>query len=401
MTLVPDLPQGNDTAFTALFTPLKLGHRTARNRIVHAPMSVCYGDADGNVTRPQIEHYARRAQGGAGTVITENFAVNASGRQMRLQNLVDGEQRLPGLRRLADEVHRHGALAMVQLVHAGRYAGPWDVYDSRRRLAPSAVPFPLTSDRTVTPQEITPEEIEETITAFGQAAHLCERAGFDGVDLHAGQGFLISGFLSPRTNRRTDEWGGGFDGRVRFLLEVLREVRRRTGPDFVVGVHLMTDERVEGGWTLDNALRLAPLLEAAGADFLFGVPTSFETMRLPANSGLMDRHGYALTDNSALARATSLPVMVGGRLGDPHAAARALEDHHVSAIALARPLFTDPDWPRKVSDGALDAIRGCSCATARCLRTQLTGAVCEGWPAETIERGYLGYDDHDDERVRS
>lgn len=401
MTSVPELRK-SDTVFASLFTPLRLGHRTARNRIVHAPMSVCYGDADGFVTRPQVEHYARRAQGGAGTVITENFAVNVSGRQMPLQNLVDGDQRLPGLSELAAEIHRHGALAMVQLVHAGRYAGPWDVYESRRRLAPSAVPFELTAGRTVTPQEITPEEIAETIEAFGRAAELCKQAGFDGVDVHAAQGFLISGFLSPRTNRRTDEWGGDFDGRVRFALEVVREVVRRTGPDFVVGVHLMSDERADGGWTLDESVRLAPQLEAAGADFLFGVPTTFETMRLPANDGLMGRRGYAVADNTALAHASGLPVLAGGGLGDPHAAVQALEQGSLSAIALARPLFTDPDWPRKVSEGALDAVHNCSCATARCLRTQLTGAVCENWPAETIERGYFGYG-HDsyEERAHS
>jgi 2,4-dienoyl-CoA reductase (NADPH2) len=390
MTSVPEL-QKNDTVFASLFTPLRLGHRTARNRIVHAPMSVCYGDADGFVTRPQIEHYARRAQGGAGTVITENFAISVAGRQMPLQTLVDDETRLPGLRELADEIHRHGALAMVQLVHAGRYAGPWDVYESRRRLAPSAVPFELTPGRVVTPQEITPEEIEETIAAFGRAAQLCERAGFDGVDVHAAQGFLISGFLSPRTNLRTDRWGGDFDGRTRFALEAVREVVRRTGPDFVVGVHLMSDERVEGGWTLDDSVRLAPLLEEAGADFLFGIPCSFETMRMPDNAGLMDRHGYAVSDNAALAHATRIPVVAGGGLGDPHAAESVLRQGQASAIALARPLFTDPDWPHKVAAGELGAVRSCPCATARCLRTQLTGAVCESWPAETIERGYYGY----------
>ncbi|MGW6401277.1 oxidoreductase [Streptomyces sp. NPDC055134] len=404
MTSVPELRK-SESVFASLFTPLRLGSRTARNRIVHGPMSVCYGDADGFVTRPQVEHYARRAQGGAGTVITENFAINVAGRQMPLQTLVDDEQRLPGLRQLADEIHRHGALAMVQLVHAGRYAGPWDVYESCRRLAPSAVPFELTSGRTVTPQEITPEEIEETIAAFGRAAQLCERAGFDGVDVHAAQGFLISGFLSPRTNRRTDGWGGDFGGRVRFALEAVREVVRRTGPDFVVGVHLMSDERVEGGWTLDDAVRLAPLLEAAGADFLVGIPTTFETMRLPANAGLMDRKGYAIADNAALEHATRIPVVVGGGLGDPQAAESVLQQGQASAIALARPLFVDPDWPHKVSDGAVDAVRSCSCATARCLRTQLTGAVCDSWPAETIDRGYFGYgneaNDSYEERPRS
>ncbi len=272
------------TTFAPLFEPLTVGARTARNRIVHAPMSVCYGDEAGYVTRPQVEHYARRAQGGAGVVVTENFAVNTAGRQMPKQTVVADDSHLPGLSELAGEVKRHGALALVQLVHAGRYAGPWDVYDQERRLAPSAVPFPLTAGRVVTPQEITPEEIAESLDAVGRAAQLCERAGFDGVDIHGAQGFLISGFLSPTTNRRTDEWGGSFDNRIRFALEVVREVKRRTGPDFVVGIHLMSDELAPDGWTIEDSVRLAPMLVGGGVQFLFAIPATCETLRLPRTS---------------------------------------------------------------------------------------------------------------------
>ncbi|WP_433171497.1 hypothetical protein [Actinoallomurus sp. CA-150999] len=382
--------------FAPLFTPMSLGTRSVRNRIMLAPMSVCYGDADGTVTEREIEHYARRAQGGVGVVITENFAINIAGRQMPLQTLADDERRLPGLRRLAAEIRQHGALAIVQLVHAGRYAGPWQEYESRRRLAPSPMSFELTPGRVVTPQEITAEEIEESITAFVRAAQLCERAGFDGVDLHAAQGFLISGFLSPRTNRRTDEWGGDFTGRTRFALEVVRRVVANTGPDFVVGVHLLSDELVEGGWTLDDAVRLAPLLEAAGAAFLFAIPATFETMRLPGNAGMLDRRGYSLADTAALARAVRIPVVANGGLADPRDAARVLETDQASAVGLARQLFVDPDWPRKLAAGALGAFRTCPCDPPRCLQTQLTGAVCHHWPADAQARGYLGYDERTD-----
>jgi 2,4-dienoyl-CoA reductase (NADPH2) len=379
--------------FAQLFTPMTLGARSVRNRIVLAPMSVCYGDADGMVTEQEIEHYGRRAEGGAGVVITENFAVNVAGRQMPLQTLASDEQHLHGLRQLAAEIHRHGALAIVQLVHAGRYAGPWEEYESQRRLAPSAVPFELTPGRVVTPQEITAEEIEETITAFARAAQLCERSGFDGVDVHAAQGFLISGFLSPRTNRRTDHWGGSFTRRVRFALEVVGRIVANTGPGFVVGVHLLSDERVEGGWTLDDAVRLAPLLEAKGAAFLCPAPATFETMRLPGNAGMLNRPGYSVPDAAALVRSVQIPVVVNGGLADPHDAVRVLETGQASAVGLARPLFVDPDWPRKVATGALDTLRTCPCDPPRCLRTQLTGAICDHWPPAAQSRGYLGYDE--------
>ncbi|MER7789690.1 NADH:flavin oxidoreductase [Streptomyces sp. NPDC097640] len=384
---------GDPADLAPLFTPLNLGSRSARNRIVQAPMSVGYAKPDGTVTDREIEHYARRAQGGVGVVVTENFAISVAGRQMPLQTLVSDEEQLPGLTRMASEIHRHGALAIVQIVHAGRYAGPWEEYEKRRRLAPSAVPFELTPGRVVTPQEITPEEIDEVIEEFVRAAQLCERAGFDGVGVHVAQGFLLSGFLSPRTNRRTDEWGGDFGGRTRLPLEVVRRVVAATGPDFVVGVHLLSDERVAGGWTLDDAVRLAPLLEDAGAGFLFAVPTTFETMRMPQNAGMLGKPGYSLDDTVALQLVVDIPVVANGGLGDPRDAARVIESHQAQAVGLARPLFVDPDWPRKVRAGAVGTVHTCACDTGLCLRTQLTGSICESWPERARARGYLGYDE--------
>jgi 2,4-dienoyl-CoA reductase (NADPH2) len=378
------------TMFAPLFEPLPLGGTTAPNRIMHAPMSVCYGDADGYVTRPQVEHYARRARGGSGTIITENFAVSTAGRQMPRQTMVSSDDHVPGLAELAGGVKANGALAMVQLVHAGRYAGPWDAYHEARRLAPSAVPFELTPGRIVTPHEITPEEIAAAIAEFGRAARLCERAGFDGVDVHGAQGFLISEFLSPLMNRRTDEWGGSFDNRVRFALEVVREVRRRTSPDFVVGLHLMSDELIDGGWSPKDAARLAPLLVAEGVRFLFAIPATFETLRLPANLGLYGRPRYGVGDAAVLKPAVDVPVVANGRLGDPVDAVGVLERGDADAIGLARPLFVDPDWPRKVAEGDLASVRTCPCDPPNCLRTQLSGAICDHWPPAAIARGYLG-----------
>jgi 2,4-dienoyl-CoA reductase (NADPH2) len=297
------------------------------------------------------------------------------------------------LAELAGAVKANGALAMVQLVHAGRYAGPWDVYHHARRLAPSAVPFELTAGRVVTPHEITPEEIATAIEEFGRAAELCEQAGFDGVDVHGAQGFLISEFLSPLMNRRTDEWGGSFDNRVRFAREVVREVRRRTSPGFIIGFHLMTDELVDGGWSLQEALRLAPQLVADGVQFFFAIPATFESLRLPANLGLYGRLMYGVGDAAALKQAVDVPVVANGRLGDPADAVGVLERGDADAIGLARPLFVDPDWPRKVADGDLDGVRTCPCNPSTCLRTQLSGAICDNWPPAAVSRGYLGDQD--------
>ncbi|GAA1072478.1 oxidoreductase [Tsukamurella spumae] len=380
------------SAIETLFEPLPLGRATARNRLSMAPMSVGYGTPDGFISPKQVEHYARRAAGGVGTVFTENFAVSLGGRQMPLQPIVSGPEHLPGLTALADAVHRHGALAMVQLVHSGRYGGPWEEYEARRRLSPSAVAFELLPGREVMPDEITRAEIDETIAEFVNSARLCEQAGLDGVDIHAAQGFLLSGFLSPRHNLRTDEYGGDFDGRTRLVREVVRAVREATSKDFVVGVHLMSDELIDGGWSIAEAARLAPLLADDGAEFLFAIPSTFETLRLPENLGLLGRPGYSLGDTAALSAATDIPVIANGALSDPDLAARTVTEGKAAGIALARALFVDPDWPNKMEQDRRASVRSCPCHPPLCLQTQLTGAQCDHWPPEARERGYLGFE---------
>jgi 2,4-dienoyl-CoA reductase (NADPH2) len=145
--------------FAHLLSPLRIGNFTMRNRIVHAPMSVCYADEQGRATDAMVEHYARRAAGGVGMVILENLAINVSGRQMPKQPMLADDGHVPGMRRVARAIQQRGALAIAQIVHSGRYAGPWERYDERPRLAPSAVTFELVAGRFVTPQEITLTEI--------------------------------------------------------------------------------------------------------------------------------------------------------------------------------------------------------------------------------------------------
>lgn len=377
--------------FPHLFEPLEIAGKTMRNRIVHAPMSVCYADEDGHVTREMAEHYARRAQGGVGMVITENLPVNVSGRQLPKNAFISGERFLPGLKELASGIKGHGALAVAQIVHAGRYAGPWQEYEARRRLAPSEVPFPLLPEVVATPQEITHEEIRETVEAFGNAARLAEEAGFDGVEVHAAQGFLVSGFLSPYMNRRTDEYGGSFENRVRFALEVVREVKGRVGPDFIVGVQLMSDELMPGGWVLEESVELARRLQAEGVHFILPAPATFEALKRPENLGLYGRALHGLDASIAIKRAVDIPVIANGKLGDPHVAEHVLKHDEGDAVALARPLLTDPDWVLKVEAGRTAEIRTCPCNPPKCLQTQLTGSVCMGWPEEIQAQGYLGY----------
>lgn len=380
-----------DNRFPHMSSPLRIGTATMRNRVLMAPMSVGYAAADGQATRAMAEHYGRRAQGGIGMVITENVAISAEGRQMPLQPMLAEPAAVAGFAEVASEIHRHGALAIMQIVHAGRYAGPWDVYEQAPRLAPSAIAFPLLPGRIVMPAEITPAQIAAAIAAFANTASLAQQAGFDGVELHAAQGFLISSFLSPRMNQRRDAYGGDFAGRTRFLRDVTAAVRAAVRPEFIVGLHLMSDELAPGGWRLGEAVRLVAELGDGGLDFIMPIVCTFETMRMAENNGIMGRPMFQHTQARAIKAATILPVFTNGGIADPALIERILDDGEADAVGLARPLFADPDWLNKASGGTMAEVRRCRCETQLCLRTQLTGSQCESWPEAARARGFLGY----------
>lgn len=379
------------TDYPALSTPLRVGPRTMRNRIVQAPLSVCYQDAAGHVTDRTVAHYARRARGGAGMVITENFAVDESGRQVPLQGMVSGKEFLPGLERLADGIRGDGALAVLQLVHAGRYAGPWDRYDARRRLAPSATPFELTPGRVVTPAEMTLVEMAGVVESFALATELAVLAGFDGVHVHGAQGFLLSEFLSPRINERTDTYGGDLQGRTGFVSDVVDAVVAAAAGRIVVGFHLLSDEAMPGGWTPADAAWLAKRLSGQGVDFISPVPTTFESLRarLTANP-TRSPNAYDPSALATIATAAHVPVFLNGGLSDPSYAESLVAAGAGDAVMLGRAMLADPDWPVKVLSGRSAEIRRCGCTPPTCLSTQLTGTVCHTWPADAVRLGFLG-----------
>jgi 2,4-dienoyl-CoA reductase (NADPH2) len=377
-------------AYPLLGQELQLGGMRLRNRLFQAPMSVCYADQDGFVTRGTIEHYGRRAQGGVGMVMTENIAISPAGRQLPLQMLVSDGRFLPGLTKLAAEIRSHGAVAVAQIVHSGRYAGPWHEYDRRRRLAPSAIPFRLPMGE-VCPQEITRAEIDQVIAEFARATQLLVEAGFDGVEIHGAQGFLLSSFQSPRMNARSDEFGGSFENRCRVPLEVVDAVLEAAGGDLIVGYHLMCDEMMPGGWTIDDTVRFARLLEDRGVHFVIPIAATFESLQAPANRGLTTRpkfqHEYAIRLTSEL----DLPVLTNGGISEPAEAEAILRRGEAAAIGLARPLFADPDWYQKVQEGLTAEVRTCTCDPPTCMMTQLTGSVCHAWSESTKRQGFLGY----------
>jgi 2,4-dienoyl-CoA reductase-like NADH-dependent reductase (Old Yellow Enzyme family) len=248
-----------------LFAPGKIGKCSIRNRVVMPPMATNLGSAFGEVTPELLAYYRRRAQGGVGLIIVENAQVDMfQGRSLTAQIAVDSDKFLPSLRALAEVIHAEGAKTFLQIQHGGRQCTP-STTDGLQPVAPSPVPCKFLG---VMPRALTREEIHELVEKFAQAALRAKLAGFDGVEVHAAHGYLLNEFLSPYTNKRDDEYGGSFENRLRFLLEILARIRELVGEDFVVGVRLSVEEFVPGGLTLAESQEIARVLEASGVDYI-------------------------------------------------------------------------------------------------------------------------------------
>ena len=289
----------NQSSFTHLLTPGRIGQLETRNRIVMAPMGSNLAEEDGRVGERLTRYYEERARGGVGLVIVGVGAIAfPAGACIPNQVAISDDVFLPGLKTLTDRLHAQGAKVAIQLQHAGKVATQ-DIAAGRPLWVPSALsyePGDLFND--LTPEEIqgitayfarpsarlsfhemSAEDIEALVAMFAAAADRARRAGFDGVEIHAAHGYLIAAFLSPATNKRTDRYGGSLENRARLLVEALQAVRQRVGRDFPVWCRLDAREfRIAGGITVEDARRTAELAEAAGADAIhvsaYASPTS-------------------------------------------------------------------------------------------------------------------------------
>lgn len=343
-------------SFQILLSPFKIADLCLRNRIVMAAMGNNFSQADGMVSDRAIAYYRERAKGGAGLIITETCPVDPSGRHRARSLCVYDDSFLPGLLRLVTAVHDQGAAIALQLHHAGRLAG--SEITGRTPLAPS--PIPLTSG-SIVPETTTLEEIEEILSRFGRAAKRAKEAGFDAVEIHGGHGYLIHQFLSPRTNKREDAYGGSSENRLRFAHEILERVRKEVGDPFPVLFRLSANEFIEGGYTLEEVLDWSRELERNGVSAIHVSGGTNESlacsvhvippMALPA--------AYHVPLASAVKKAVRIPVIAVGRLHTPKLAEKVLSEGDADLIATGRAFLTDPHWPAKAARGEEDRIRQC------------------------------------------
>ena len=337
------------------FEPVKIGSLELPNRLAMAPMKTAYGTTSGRVTQQLVAYFRRRAEGGVGLVISEPLYVDRRGVEHPRQLGIDDDDKLEGLKHLVEAVHEEGKKIFAHINHGGRAANP-KAAGGMAPEAPSKIPCPRTGFE---PEELSGDRIGEIVQAFAEAADRARAAGFDGVELQFGLGYLVSQFLSPVTNRRNDRFGGGPEERLRFAREVFSIVRETVGGEFPIGVRISGSEKSPGGLEIDDAKKLARNLEKWGADMIHvatgsnceSLPWYFQHMSLPPGVNEMLA--------AEVRREVGIPVMVAGRLGDPPRIREILDNEIIDMIALGRPLLADPDLPRKMSDGKDDEVMLC------------------------------------------
>jgi 2,4-dienoyl-CoA reductase-like NADH-dependent reductase (Old Yellow Enzyme family) len=334
----------------ALFTPMSIGNVEVPNRIVLPPMTTRLADDEGNVTDALIAYYRARALGGVGLITVEMSSPEQVGRHRARELKILSDEALPGLRRLVDAVHATGTgpRLSIQLGHAGSRA-PSRV-SGEQPIAPTAIPTTVyeVESATQTPLEMSEARIAQTTDAFVDAARRVQSAGFDMVELHASHGYLISQFLTPYENRRTDRFGGSLVNRARFGLDILRRIKAEV-PGLPVIFRVGVEDFFEGGLRLQEGVQVGIWAAECGADAVSVSAGHYRS--LPSAERMIPPMEYAeatFVDFAARVKdRVDVPVIGVGRLGDPAQAQRALADGKLDFVALGRPLLADPEWPNK------------------------------------------------------
>lgn len=343
-----------------IFEPLTIRRMTMKNRIMMTPMGTNYGEQSGEMSFLHINYYEQRARGGTGLIMVENANVDYPlGSNGTTQLRIDHDNYLPRLFKLTETVHKHGACIGIQINHAGASA-----QSARTQMQPvSASDLPSKAGGEI-PRPLEKEEILQIVKKYGQAAKRAQAAGFDTVEIHAGHSYLISQFLSPLTNHRTDEFGGSAENRARFARMVLEEVRAQVGPHFPIFVRISADEFLEGGNTLEDTLDYLHYFqeEADVIDVSAGLNSSIQ-YQIDANY-LPD--GWRSYMAKAVKERYGKPCVTTGNIRNPQVAEEILAKGDADIIGMGRGLIADPDWVNKVEFGDVCDIRKCISCNIGC-----------------------------------
>ncbi|WP_221795434.1 NADPH-dependent 2,4-dienoyl-CoA reductase [Oceanobacter mangrovi] len=343
------------SAYPHIFQPLDLGFTQLRNRIVMGSMHTGLEDKPEHFDK-LAAYFEERARGGVGLIVTGGFSPNAEGDLIPAGSKLVDESQLPWHRLVTEAVHRHDSKILLQLLHAGRYGY------TPACVSASDIKSPISPFR---PKAMSGEEVWQTIRDYGRAARLARQAGYDGVEIMGSEGYLITQMISLRTNQREDEWGGSYENRIRFALEVVREIRRQAGEDFILMFRLSMLDLVEGGSTHAEIVQLAQALETEGVNIL-NSGIGWHEARVPTIVTSVPRAAFAeVTAN--IRQQVKIPVVASNRINMPDVAEAVLASGQADLISMARPMLADPDWVAKAALGQADEINTCIACNQACL----------------------------------
>jgi 2,4-dienoyl-CoA reductase-like NADH-dependent reductase (Old Yellow Enzyme family) len=365
--------------FESTFKPMYIGKMLVKNRLVVPAMDSAMCEEDGTIGKMACDYYGSRAKGGFGLIITEIAAVDERAPGMPGQPRLYSDEYIPGLKSLAKAIHTGGAKAIVQLHHAGRETTSQMI--GQTPTAPSSIPSVVYREKV---NEYTTEQVYELIDSYIQSAVRCKIAGFDGIEFHSAHGYMGLQFLSPRTNKRIDEFGGGVAGRSYFHKLVIEGIRRECGEDFAIIVRLDSIEGRAGGIEEGEAVVFARLMESYGADAInvsAGTYASWEVIVPPTAW----EEGWNWRICRRIKEAVNIPVMLAGRFTDPFIIEQSIERGDTDFVCLGRQSIADPEFPNKMAGGAIEDIVPCVGCTQRCMSFNDHDTLQEGdWGVSCI-----------------
>lgn len=398
--------------YDMLFSPMKIGKVEIKNRIVMAPMCMGFGQYNGCATETMMNYYEERAKGGVGLIFTEITRINdITGASSFGQLGMSHDYQIPALKEMADRIHKHNCKVMVELHHPGRQnlglmigtvpicnIGSKLLGNMYTKILTGAVipPGKVLQDKDIVPRTVAPskcekskmsesvnrelskKEIKKLICQFVEGAVRVQKAGCDGVELHASHGYLIQQFLSPNTNKRTDEYGGSLENRMRFLLEIIDGIRKNCGKDFPIVVRLTVDEMYSKigqdgkGYNLEEGLKMAKILNHKGIDAIDVSSAAYDTFNywLEPTTFTPGWRKYLACE---VKKVVDIPVIAANLIRSPKQAELQLEEGCQDFISLGRPLIADPYWPKKVEKGNENLVKRCVCCLY-CFESMMHGA---------------------------
>ncbi|MYT21639.1 FAD-dependent oxidoreductase [Streptomyces sp. SID7760] len=353
----------SQSRYPHLLSPLDLGFTTLPNRVIMGSMHTGLEEHQGGFQR-LAAFYAERARGGAGLIVTGGIAPNDAGRPFEGGSRLTTEEEADEHRVITEAVHAEGGKIAMQILHFGRYAYHKDL------VAPSAIQAPISP---FVPNELSDIEVERTVEDFVRAARLAKLAGYDGVEIMGSEGYLINEFIAAATNKRTDRWGGAYENRMRFPLEIVRRTRAAVGEDFILVYRLSMLDLIPGGSTLDEVVRLAKEIEAAGATII-NTGIGWHEARIPTIATSVPRGAYTWV-TKRLMGAVSVPLVTSNRINTPEKAEEILADGRADLVSLARPFLADADFVAKAAAGRSETINTCIGCNQACLDHTFSGKI--------------------------